>query len=601
MTVEPAWAHGLFAPETDAGARQLAIEAASWPAIEAAQRRAFALLVLASLDAEAAGATRLGLDRVADRVARLAAVEADRAAAARLAGALARSGGRGDAPAGLEPFVGAPGDYRPFIVDAGHLYHERNLRLETRLAEALAARLAAPATGLSVAQRTHALAAATDPAGRRWTASQAAAVQAALERPVAAITGGPGTGKTALIGGIVRGWTALGISPDAIAIAAPTGKAANRIAELLPPGSPTPTTLHRLLGASTGGGLTRSSGFRHHENHRLPHAGVILDEASMVGLALMEQLVRALAPGARLVLIGDADQLPAVEVGNVLHDLRPIAVPLLESHRMDPSDPAGAAVFDAAQAIAAGDLGARGVPPLPRAADVPDAGFSCLEGGPRQLAAFLDRWYATFVAPVPAGVDPADAPAVTGALDRQRRARLLTVTRVGPTGASRINATLARRVAADAGVALAAGDLLPGMPVVMTRNDHDRGLYNGDQGLVLRGAGPEPTLVVSFPRAGVPVALPLSSVRGAVELAYATTIHRAQGSELDHAALLLPEQDLPLLTRELVYTAVTRVRRSIVVVGKRALLDAAVARPLERSSGLGERLAHAGAFSSPRR
>ncbi len=595
MSASADWTTGLFTADADAGARQLALEAASWPAVDDAGRRAFALLVLASLDAQADGATRLPLARVAARVERLAADDEDRAAAARLAEALAR----GAIDPGLQPLVGAPGDYRPFIVDVGHLYHERTLRKETRLAEALAGRIRATISlaheagerrgeGPSLAA---AAATAPDAAGRRWTPSQAAAIDAALSRPFTVITGGPGTGKTALITGIVRAWNALGIPADSIAIAAPTGKAANRIAEGLPAGRPTPTTLHRLLGASTAGGLTRGSGFRHHENHVLPFAGVIVDETSMVGLALMEQLVRALRPDARLVLIGDADQLPAIEVGNVLDDLRPLAVRLTESHRMDPNDPAGAAVFEAAQAIAAGDLGARGTPAATRVAELPAGGFACLESGGRPLAAFLEHWTTTHLAPAPAEVDPDDGPAVAAALERQRRVRLLTVTRVGTAGCDRVNATLARRLGA------AAGELAAGTPVVMTRNDHDRGLYNGDQGIVLRARGARPGLVAMFPRGSATVAFPLASVRGAIELAYATTVHRAQGSELDHAALLLPDQDLPLLTRELVYTAVTRVRRSIVVVGKRALLEAAVARPVERSSGLGERLAALGAFA----
>jgi exodeoxyribonuclease V alpha subunit len=130
--------------------------------------------------------------------------------------------------------------------------------------------------------------------------------------------------------------------------------------------------------------------------------------------------------------------------------------------------------------------------------------------------------------------------------------------------------------------------------VMITRNDYDRGLYNGDQGIVLsvvRGKGEAPVPAAVFPRAGSLVPFPLAALHAALAVAYASTVHKAQGSELDHAALILPDADLPLLSRELVYTAVTRVRRSITVVGRRALLERAIARPLERSSGLAERLA----------
>jgi len=169
------------------------------------------------------------------------------------------------------------------------------------------------------------------------------------------------------------------------------------------------------------------------------------------------------------------------------------------------------------------------------------------------------------------------------------------VTRGGFGGADRINAELGRRAAADAGLpAPPPGALLPGTPVMITRNDYDRGLYNGDQGVVLSvvpGNGGAATLAAVFPVAGALVPFPLPALDGALAIAYASTVHKAQGSELDRAALILPDADLPLLSRELVYTAVTRVRRSIAVVGRRALLEQAVARPLERSSGLAERMA----------
>ena len=230
--------------------------------------------MLASLDSRGGGATRLALATVGARLARWGVADEDRAAAMWLAdGRLAR-------PA-LSAYVGQPGDYRPFIVDGAFLYHERDLRLEQRLAATLAARLA----------RGDGTPTGATPAGK-WTAEQAAAIDAARRRSLTVVTGGPGTGKTALIGGIVRAWMADGIGGDRIAIAAPTGKAANRIGELLQVAggldTPAPATLHRLLGLSGGAVRLRGGEFRHHENRPLPHAAVIVDEASMVGLALME-------------------------------------------------------------------------------------------------------------------------------------------------------------------------------------------------------------------------------------------------------------------------------------------------------------------------
>jgi len=602
----PEWARDLIpaGADVDEASRYLALEAGRWPELPRDNRRAFTLVVLASLDSRGGGATRLDLSTVGARLARLGVSDDDRGAAMHLAE-------RRLALPALADFVGRPGDYRPFIIDGGFLYHERDLRLEQRLADGLTARLSAP-------EGTP----ATGAIAGKWTKQQAAAIDAANRRSLTVVTGGPGTGKTALIGGIVRAWMAAGIASERIAIAAPTGKAANRIAELLSSDSdaPQPGTLHRLLGLSGGAVRLRGGEFRHHENRPLPHRAVIVDEASMVGLALMDQLSRALAPDARLVLIGDGDQLPAVDVGSVFRDLVP-AVPastfrLTESHRMNPADPAGAAVLDAAQAIAAGNLGARGTPAIRHPDDLAFSGFACLEseaatpqGARRALSAFIDRWYTTWIRPgadaarqsfaLSPGrddeIDPAAATAVMAALERQQRSRLLTVTRAGFAGADRINVDLAQRAATDAGLpAPAGGEILPGTPVMITRNDYDRGLYNGDQGVVLsvvHGPGDRPVPAAVFPRGGTLVPFPLAALHGALAVAYASTVHKAQGSELDHAALILPDADMPLLSRELVYTAVTRVRRSITVVGRRALLDQAVARPLERSSGLGERLA----------
>ena len=318
-----------------------------------------------------------------------------------------------------------------------------------------------------------------------------------------------------------------------------------------------PGTLHRLLGLSGGAVRLRGGEFRHHENRPLPYAAVIVDEASMVGLALMEQLSRALAPDARLVLIGDGDQLPAVEVGSVFRDLVATVptIRLTESHRMNPADPAGAAVLDAASAIAAGNLGTRGMPAARRADELPFAGFACLEpdattpqSARRALSAFIDHWYETWIRPGADAargsfalrpgrddeIDPSATAAVMAALERQQRSRLLTVTRRGFAGADRINADLAQRAAADAGrAAPAGGEIHPGTPVMITRNDYDRGLYNGDQGVVLsvvRGKG-EPSMPAAVFRArGIAACrFPCSALQGALAVAYASTVHKAQG------------------------------------------------------------------------
>ena len=614
----PAWSAGLVGADVDPETLLLALEAGGWPAaLAVAQRRAFALLVLASCEARREGSTRLALDDgLAGRLSALAAPAADRAAAMALAAARLKD-------AALEPLVGEPGTRRPFIVDGQHLYHERDLRLEQRVAAALGARLQG---GAGESQDGAASRAELPPAaaGRTWTAGQAAAIAAALERRLTVVTGGPGSGKTAVIGGIVRAWRAAGLPAASVAVAAPTGKAANRAAESLAAEGtdvPPPATLHRLLGFAPRRGLGGGQ-FRHHANNPLPQLAVVVDEASMVDLALLDQLLRALRPEARLVLVGDAGQLPAIAAGSVFRDLAAAGdsalagsvVRLSESHRMSPADVAGAEILAVARGIAAGQSPA--VPPISEPAALRFTGFEHLDPGDgaaarRALGAFIDRWYATQLrvgpgageadldprVPLQAAAGALDAPSAARAgalLERHRRARLLTVTRVGRAGADRINEEIARRAAADLGVGPVALETLPaGTPVIVVENDYDRGLMNGDQGVVLPvvhdGAAAVATAI--FPRAGTLALFPLATLRGLVQIAYAITVHKAQGSEVDRAALLLPDTDMPLLSRELIYTAATRARASMVVVGRTSLLAQAIARPLGRTSGLADRLA----------
>jgi exodeoxyribonuclease V alpha subunit len=594
----------------------LAEEAVSWaPGLTAPQKRAFAFLILGLEQARGAGSSRLPLGSLPALLARLGADEA----AARDAAALAAKPGPE-----LAPLFGAAGDYKPFIVDDGCLYAQRDLLLEDRLARALAARLASPEPALPAGALDAALAAAST-AGRPFNAGQRAALRASLTRPLAVITGGPGTGKTALIVGVVRALRHLGVAADEIALAAPTGRAANRIAESLAAagvdagGAPVPQTLHRLLGYRGGHAAARAGEFRHHENYPLPHAAVLVDEASMVDLGLMERLARALRPDARLVLVGDADQLPSVDAGAVFRELGAHAVRLTDSHRQDPSAPAGASVLAAARAVLAGDAAALALSPRARPADLAWSGFEHLAPpapGPaherRLLAAFSEHWirarvhalpgyadlarrtYRLTSAPEPFGAD--DAAALLSLVRHHQSLRVLTVTRGagGPAGAEALNVSLARHAATALGGAATDADApAPGTPVLMIRNDYDRGLFNGDQGVVVRAAadGESPRLVAVFPRAAGLAAFPYEGLRDDLRVAYATTVHKAQGAELDHVALVLPDRDLPLLSRELLYTALTRARQSAVVVGRADLLALAAARPLERASGLAARLA----------
>jgi exodeoxyribonuclease V alpha subunit len=583
-------------------------EVVSWaPALGDDERRAFALVVLALEEARAAGSTRLPLSEMGEALARLGAGTE----LARAARALAAS----PQPA-LRSLFGAPGDYKPFVVDDGCLYAHRDWLLEDRLARRLAARLAAPALEVDAQVAEAALAAACTP-GRAFNAEQLAALRAALTRPLTLVTGGPGTGKTAVLAGVVRALRHLGLATEDIALAAPTGRAANRIAEslgALGADAPEPRTLHRLLGFRGGRAAARAGEFRHHENFPLPHAAVLVDEASMIDLGLMERLARAVRPDARLVLLGDADQLPSVDAGAVFRELAARAVRLVQTHRQDPSAPAGASVLAAARAVHEGDARALAVAPRARPADLAWSGFEHLApaaGGERRLvAAFAERWIRDRVRALPeydalvsrsyalhdgpgAPFSADDAEALRRLVAHHQSLRVLAATRDAgaATSAAALNELLARRANAAAGLDADAAPA-PGTPVMMIRNDYDRGLFNGDQGVIVRAAAPAgpPRLVVVFPRGGGLVAFAFEALSADLRVAYATTVHKAQGAEVDHVALVLPERDVPLLSRELVYTALTRARHSAVVVGRGELLALAAARPLARASGLAARL-----------
>jgi exodeoxyribonuclease V alpha subunit len=602
----------------------LADEAVSWvAALTPADRRAFGLVVVALQEARAGGSTRLDLDTLPTLLGRLGVAEIHRTEAARLSAAAA-------ATAPLAPLFGVPGDYKPFILDGRFLYAHRDWLLEERLARSLAARLAASAADVAAEVVDEAIFRAAAP-GRAWTSEQVAAFREALRQPLTVISGGPGTGKTALMVGIVRALGHLGLPPHEIAVAAPTGKAANRIAEALQAAGhdaadPAPQTLHRLLGfrgGRAGRALGGAGEFRHHENFPLPQRAVLVDEASMIDLALMERLTRAVRPDARLVLVGDANQLPSVEAGAVFRELGPLAFSLSGSHRQDPRVPAGAAVLAAASAVHAGDIAALQVPPKARPAELTFSGFEHLApagaapaADRRLLAAFADHWIHSRVQALPGHADlvrrvyrtadrdgepfdGTDRDALRTLIAHHGSFRVLTVTRGAgaPTGAEALNVALARR-AAEGSAGQNTGDPGAGTPVLMIRNDYDRGLFNGDQGVLVRatiGDAP-PRLTAVFPRGAGLVAFAYDGLRDDLRVAYATTVHKAQGAELDYVALVLPERDLPLLSRELVYTALTRARRSVVIVGRWELLALAVARPLERASGLGARLSLLGAM-----
>ena len=574
---------------------------------------ALGVLVLALMIAQRQGSSRLPLDpkgrlkTLVGEILRVAGHEGDTARIIRQIGALTK------AP-GFTSVIGAGDRRSPLVVEDGCLYTERSLYLERRVAARLHERMA----------QTRA---AELPAGVADGLSdeQRAAVELAITGTLTVVTGGPGTGKTRVAAAIVRALQKLGTGP--IALAAQTGKAANRLGEVLaqqmtelPPAA---QTLHRLLGY-------RGDGFAHHAQSPLPVGAVIVDEASMIDLELMDALLDAMPPAAPLVLIGDAHQLPAIDAGQILADLveaKARVATLQHSFRMDASDPRGRAVLAAANAIHAGEadkLTARNGLATPRTPGTlgwagcewidlahahahpnAPAGHASGPTAVETVRAVATALWHHFDGPraqrianetvfrfVDGRIDPAQGGDLEALWQLLGRARLLAVTRGLPTGSHALNAHV-HDLALDRMTVQLRPDFVPGEPVMVTANDYQRGLFNGDQGIIVRAdegnSGHRYRAV--FRVAGQLVPFAIEALRDRLELAWALTVHKSQGSELDAIALVLPEDEhQPLLTRELLYTGITRARTSAVLVGSKAAIAAAGKRRALRESGLATRL-----------
>ncbi|MBW0089494.1 exodeoxyribonuclease V subunit alpha [Pseudonocardia sp. KRD-184] len=490
--------------------------------------------------------------------------------------------------------AGAPPG-RPLRMVAGQLYLERYWREEELVRLSLRERAAAapPAHDLA-ALRAGLDVLFPDPLALRQR--QAAAV-ASLRR-VTVLAGGPGTGKTTTVAALL---TLLldqpGPSPR-IALAAPTGKAAARlqeaVAERLSPAHrervAEASTLHRLLGWRPGGG---SGVFRHDRTHRLPYDVIVVDETSMVSLTMMARLLDAVRPDARLVLVGDPDQLASVEAGAVLGDLARAAgrpEPALDSALAALAVPTGVvhgvvtldhvwrfdgAIAELARAVQAGDAERalavlrRGDPAL---AFTDDDGPAAAEGA-----------RADVVAAGRALADAARAGDVDAAVAGLDTHRVLCAHRRGPYGVARWTLDVDRWLAHGGS---AREPWWPGRAVLVTTNDYDAGLFNGDTGVAVDTPD---GLRVAFARGGPPTLFApsrLSEVTGV----HAMTVHRGQGSQFTRVTVVLPPAESPLLTRELLYTAVTRAKEFVRVVGTADAVRAAVERPVARASGLRHRL-----------
>ena len=565
--------------------------------------------------------------------------------------------------------VDGVGEAAPLVLHGERLYLRRYWSYERAVAAAIGARLSdAPPLPAELSARLARL--FPEPLvldGERLTDWQKLACALAARGSFSLITGGPGTGKTTtvvrLLALLQEPALAAG-QPLRIRLAAPTGKAAARLTESigaqvasLPVGEDVRqaipcevTTLHRLLGS-----LPDSRHFRHHAGNPLPLDVLVVDEASMIDLEMMACLLAALPRHARLILLGDKDQLASVEAGALLGDLcrdaeggcysaetrawleqigdealadpalregdavrQPLAqrtVMLRHSRRFGSGSGIGrlARAVNARDAALARAILAEGSSDLHvlRLRGEQDAALErlLLDGLPA-TAAGQPQGYAHYLGVLrdsrPAADCPPDSEQWSEWAARVLKAfddfQLLCAVRKGAWGVEGLNPRIASALY-KRGLLDSEQGWYEGRPVLVTRNDYSLGLMNGDIGIALRlsepaerpGEAPRPVLRVVFPRndgsGGLRFILP--SRLSAVETVFAMTVHKSQGSEFAHTALILPDTLNPVLTKELVYTGITRARHWFSLIESRGgVFDEAVRRQVERRSGLVEALTH---------
>ena len=473
--------------------------------------------------------------------------------------------------------VGAPDQGRPLVLDdAGRFYLRRYWEYEKILAQGILMRCdgqtpANPGTG----------------------DLQELAIEAALARRFVIISGGPGTGKTTTVLRILKRMVSERHGEKLrIVLAAPTGKAAARLQETLRAGAgngssvqdhlpKSASTLHRLLGSRH-----NSVYFQHNAKNPLPVDLVVVDEASMVPLTMMAKLFDALPKRTRVILLGDRDQLSSVEPGAVLGDIANAAsepgplngslVVLEKNYRFGNESH----IFALSNAVRYGEVDQ--ALEILNSGERPDL-FAGTTPPPSQVAEQLRQRVIAGYSRYLRTADPAEA------LKEFKKFRVLCAFRVGPYGVESLNRTI-EKILREEGLLSGTQNTCPGMPILITQNDHPLGLYNGDIGILLPDPADRSLLLAWFIgedgglRRIPPARLPEH------EPAFAMTVHKSQGSEFDNVLFLLPDKDSPLLTRELIYTGLTRARTRVEVWFQESVLRAAVSRKIQRGSGLRDRL-----------
>jgi len=520
------------------------------------------------------------------------------------------------------PAVGSPGDFKPIILDeSGRLYLFRYWQYETDLAEALIKRTKTEhdfednSFVLKMIKKYF-----TDTKDKQPDMQRAAAVTALLKN-LCIICGGPGTGKTTTVSKILALMLECSQKELRIALAAPTGKAADRLQKAIASSKAelpcsekiiscipeTASTLHRLLGT-----IPNTSSFHHNKDNVLPYDIIVIDEASMIDLPLLSKTLSAAAPETSIILIGDKNQLASVESGAALGDictedavncfssdlskvfknaagieiisspektglsvLSDCLVELNKNYRFETESN----IFKLSSAINKGNIKET----ISALNEAESAVFHIKESFQTWLKKGLSKIITDNIVPF------IKAASCEQALTLLEQFRILCALREGPFGTKGINNVIEKQLV-KLNLIDPAAEFYHGRPVMVTQNDYSLKLFNGDTGIIFTPTGKKEDLKAFFPgndntlRSFHPSTLPEH------ETVYAMTIHKSQGSEFDNVMLIFPENETPVLTRDLFYTAVTRTKEKIQIIGSEKIISYAVSRSIERRSGLKDML-----------
>ena len=479
--------------------------------------------------------------------------------------------------------VGRANEFKPLILDQQRLYLQRYWQYEQQLISSIQQRLHQSIPNNLVVNNDALI------TTKQLHKDQMAAIATAISHYFCIISGGPGTGKTSTVVNILL-QLVLAQPQLRIALTAPTGKAATRLQETINTVKQTLThpiaeqlpqqamTIHRLLGV-----VLNSPYFKHNADNLLPYDVVVVDEASMIDLPLMTKLAHAIPLTSRWILLGDKDQLASVEAGTVLGDLCEVGLKqettselqgsitlLTKSYRFNQEQGIGAL----AEAVKQGH--SQKALHILKSTHYPEVDWLDLNDCEDFVDCMAQHVLSGFVAYLKEKKPQA-------ALAKFNRFRVLCALRHGRYGVVTINRLIE--------YLLRQHELIPtqyqwyhGKPIMITQNDYTLNLFNGDVGITLWNEQNE--LQVFFPMADGEIRSFLPTRLPAHETVYAMTIHKSQGSEFDNVFMLLPQQSSPILTRELVYTGITRAKSTVSVWGTENVLKQAIRQKVERYSGI---------------